>query len=164
MDHIDRILSITVSGVRPGEDSRIKTLISECGLTTEDITSEKLRHFLVARKGEEIVAVVGLEIAGKDALLRSLAVREPYRRQGVGAQLTRAIERYALSQAVETLYLLTMTAKPFFAGQGYGRTDRKAAPAAMQATREFQSLCPAAAACMRKSLSRKTTSSGLNQK
>ena len=159
MDHIDRILSITVSGVRPGEHSAIKTLISECGLTVEDITSDKLPHFLVARRGEEIVAVVGLEIAGKDALLRSLAVCEPYRRRGVGAKLTRAIERYAFSQAVETLYLLTMTAELFFAGQGYERTDRKAAPAAMQATREFQSLCPAAAVCMRKSLPGKTTSS-----
>jgi amino-acid N-acetyltransferase len=159
MDDIDQILSITVSGVRPGEHTLIKTLISECGLTTEDITAEKLRHFLLARKGDEIVGVVGLEIAGKDALFRSLAVCEPYRRQGIGAKLTQAIERFALSQAVETLYLLTMTAELFFAGQGYARTDRNAVPAAMQATQEFQSLCPATAVCMRKPIPRKTTNS-----
>ena len=159
MDDIDQILSITISGVRPGEHTMIKTLISECGLTVEDITPEKLRHFLLARRGDEIVGVVGLEIAGKDALFRSLAVCEPHRRQGIGAKLTQAIERYALSQAVETLYLLTMTAEVFFAGQGYERTDRNLASAAMRATREFQCLCPATAVCLRKHLPRKTVSS-----
>jgi len=155
MDDIDQILPVTISGVRAGEQSAIKALISESGLIIEDITAEKLRHFLLARKGDEIVGVVGLEIAGKDALLRSLVVRESYRVRGIAVKFTEAVERYALSQAVETLYLLTMTAERFFARQGYARTDRSTAPAAMQATREFQHLCPATAICMRKSIHRR---------
>jgi amino-acid N-acetyltransferase len=100
-----------------------------------------------------LTGVVGLELKNNNALLRSLAVIEPQRGKGLATQLVREIEKYARSQQVDTLYLLTLTAERFFAKRGYRKTDRKSAPAAIQETVEFSSLCPATAVCMKKHLS-----------
>jgi amino-acid N-acetyltransferase len=44
--------------------------------------------------------------------------------------------------------LLTTTAAPFFTRFGFTSAARDAAPAALRATAEFASLCPASAVCM----------------
>jgi amino-acid N-acetyltransferase len=154
MENMEKILAITLSGVRCGERMKIIDLLTASALHTADITEAMLRNFVVARKGDKIVGVIGLEIAGSDALVRSLAVHADFRHQGVAAMLTTAIERYGRSCGIDMLYLLTLTAEPFFAEQGYERSDRRAAPSGMQATREFQSLCPDTAVCMRKRIKR----------
>lgn len=145
---LNKILAVTFSGMRPEEESAVKDLIRTCHLTTQDLTPEMLRHFIVARKGDRVIGVIGLEFCGQDALLRSLAVAEDFRRQGIAARLTTFISRYAVSHGIGTIYLLTMTAKAFFAKQGYRETDRSQAPAGIQATREFKDLCPDTAVCM----------------
>ena len=48
--------------------------------------------------------------------------------------------------------LLTTTAASFFAKRGYRPLARDEAPAAVRATAEFRSICPASATCMGKSL------------
>ena len=149
---IDKLLAIAVSGIRPGEDARVKELIAKCGLHTEDITAGMLRHYIVARKGNLILGVVGLEPGGKACLLRSLAVDEAYRNQGIAVKLLASIEKYAKMMGVETLYLLTLTAEKFFAAAGYQRTDRESAPAEIKETAEFKTLCPDTAVCMCKTI------------
>jgi amino-acid N-acetyltransferase len=133
-------------------EPEIKQLLMECDLLHEDITGDHLQHFLVGRAGSELAAVVGLEIKGRSALLRSLAVAEKYRNRRIATKLVREIEEHARSLNVDTLYLLTMTAEAFFAKCGYQGTEREAAPAGIQTTAEFQSLCPASAVCMVKYL------------
>lgn len=99
-----------------------------------------------------MIGTVGLEVLGEAALLRSLAVSPDHRCKGVAEELVRAIESDAKSRRVETLYLLTLTAADFFARKGYRRTDRQQAPAALQDTTEFKSVCPASAVCMKKQI------------
>jgi amino-acid N-acetyltransferase len=53
---------------------------------------------------------------------------------------------------METLYLLTTSAAPFFRRHGYATMERDALPAAIQQTKEASRLCPATATCMRKPL------------
>ena len=48
--------------------------------------------------------------------------------------------------------LLTTTAEDFFVRRGYGVVGRDAAPAVVQKTTEFRSLCPDSAVCMMKHL------------
>jgi amino-acid N-acetyltransferase len=67
--------------------------------------------------------------------------------------LVHYIEEYAISQRVRHLYLLTTTADLFFARTGYQVIPRESAPAPIQETAEFQSICPASAVCMVKDLS-----------
>lgn len=144
--------TIFVSGIRPGEAGQIIALLAACGLVTDDLSPAMLKNFLVARSGGDICGVVGLEIRGGDALLRSLGVAKTHRTRGIGRKLVQSAERYARSRHVQTLYLLTLTAQGFFEKAGYSVIERASAPQAMQATGEFKCLCPDAAVCMRKDL------------
>lgn len=135
--------------------AEIKRLLAEADLHHEDITSSLLRHFLLGFNGSRLVAVVGLEIKTRSALLRSLAVDAKFRDRGIAAELVDKIESHAKSLNVKTLYLLTLTAERFFAKYGYQRVGRESAPAGIQATAEFQTLCPASAVCMIKHLANK---------
>lgn len=150
--NLDDVLSVTYSGIRPGEDTAVMELIRENGLHTKDLTTESLRHFIAARKGGSVIGVVGLEMGGETALLRSLSVQTPHRKQGIAASLVEAIERYARIMEVKALYLLTMTAQALFEKQGYRVIDCTHAPVGMQSTAEFVSLCPQSAVCMLKNL------------
>jgi amino-acid N-acetyltransferase len=98
------------------------------------------------------VGLVGLELHGCDALLRSLVVDPTSRTEGIGSQLVEHAENYARARGVESVYLLTTTAESFFARRGYARVDRRNAPESISTTREFSSICPASSAFMLKRL------------
>jgi len=142
------ILPTTFSGVRPGEETDVFGLITDAGLSTQDLDQAKLVHFIVARTGDTIIGTVGLEPAGEEALLRSLAVAENYRKQTIATRLVTAIEKYSRSHGITAMYVLTLDAADFFLKQGYRPTDRQAASAELQATEEFRTLCPATAQCL----------------
>lgn len=108
--------------------------------------------FVSLYEGEQLIGCVGLEIFEEYALLRSLAVETGSRGQGLGAQLLAAAEERAISRGVRIIYLLTSAAESFFARRGYVIGERSNAPAAIQQTSEFWSLCPSTAVCMNKRL------------
>lgn len=68
-----------------------------------------------------------------------------------------AAEESAREEGVETLYLLTLDAAPFFHRFGYADTDREAVPAGILETPEFSVLCPASAICLSKHLDNQGT-------
>ncbi len=127
-------------------------LLRDAGLPTDDLASTRATDFLVARAGERIAGAVALERQGDAALLRSLVVDPAYRRHGVGSKLVTAAEQRARALGIARLVLLTQTAEAFFARRGYEKIARADAPAALQASHEFATLCPASAVCMRKEL------------
>ena len=137
------------------DENKIMEVLAAGGLDHQDITPSHLQHFLVLKDDSHstLTGVVGLELKNNNALLRSLTVIEPQRSKGLATQLLKEIEKYARSQQVDTLYLLTLTAEHFFAKQGYRKIDRSSAPPAIQETAEFSRLCPATAVCMEKHLS-----------
>ena len=126
----------------PSNEQKIRSLLSAGDLHHEDIESNRLKHFLLAWDESRLIGVIGLEIQDRCALLRSLTVDSDYRNQGIASRLLGKIENHAVSLKLETLYLLTMTAESFFTKRGYQRTARDTAPAGIQATTEFQNLCP----------------------
>lgn len=132
---------------------QVKALLSACELPVDDITPGHMQHFITFWKETELAGVVGLEMLGQYALLRSLAVASDFRGLGIGTQLTTRIEEYALANQVKKLYLLTTTAEGFFAGLGYQAVDREALPEQVKTTTEFRTLCPDTAVGMTKSLS-----------
>jgi len=123
-------------------------------LPTADLTPALLQHFLAYGTPEDPVGVVGIELHGPVALLRSLAVAAHHRGTGLGRKLVAAAEARARSHGVQELCLLTTTAERFFERLGYQRAEREAAPASVRATSEFTTLCPASAVFMRKRLGR----------
>jgi amino-acid N-acetyltransferase len=132
--------------------SSVKQLLSESGLPIEDITAQHLQHFFGTASSLELEGLVGLELYGEVALLRSLAVASSRRGSGVGSGLVAHAERYARDQGVKSLYLLTTTAEQFFLRRGYARVPRDEAPAAIKGTQEFSGICPSSSAFMVKQL------------
>lgn len=136
---------------RPPE-AGVRRLLADCGLPDADLTPEHFEHFFGCGSERELEGVVGVELHGTDALLRSLAVAQSARGRGCGSALVAEAERYARTRGVTRMYLLTATAEPFFQKRGYARTPRESAPESLRTTREFAALCPASATFMLKAL------------
>ena len=65
------------------------------------------------------VGMIGLEIYGRSALLRSVVVDESLRGKGLGDLLTQKALSEARSRGVRNVYLFTMDRAPFFARYGF---------------------------------------------
>lgn len=143
---------MAIESASPMDEPWIRQLLKSCGLPQEDLHRDHFKHFLVYKEKGLILGVVGLEIHGRIALLRSLAVDGRHRHRGIASQLLGEIEDYGRSQDIEKFYLLTTSAAEFFAKRGYQKIDRKLAPPEIKATREFQDLCPESSVCLTKDL------------
>ena len=127
-------------------------LLDSANLPTGDLTDEHLEHFFFLGPRSAPFGLVGLEICGTDALLRSLVVAPEYRVSGSGSALVACAEDYARMHGIGSIYLLTTTAEEFFAHRGYGRIKRGEAPDSIRSTREYSGICPATSALMVKHL------------
>lgn len=126
---------------------KVRALLAENGLPYEDI-GEHINHFMLAWDNGTLVGTVGVELLGSDGLVRSLCVSSTYRNRGIASELCDRIEAYVRNTGVNRLYLLTTTAKDFFACRGYSVCSRESVPLTVQATAEFRFLCPCTAVCM----------------
>jgi amino-acid N-acetyltransferase len=106
----------------------------------------------VAEAGGKLVGVVGLELYGSSALLRSAAVEDGWRGSGVGRVLVERALDLARERRIEDVYLLTTTAEQYFPRFGFACVSRDAVAEEVRCSVEFQSACPASAVAMRKSL------------
>jgi amino-acid N-acetyltransferase len=131
--------------------SAVTRILGEAGLPCSDLTPAHLEHFFGCGSTGAPDGIVGLELYESVALLRSLAVSSKCRGRGCGAALVAHAELFAQSQGVREIYLLT-TAQRFFERLGYARALREGAPAAIQRTQEFSTLCPSGSAFMVKRL------------
>ena len=104
----------------------IEALLTGSHLPTTDV-AQHLGGFILARSEGQLVGTIAVERYGEVALLRSVCVHR--------------------------LYLLTTTAADYFARHGFETITRDQAPAAIQQTAEFRTLCPSSAVCMQKALS-----------
>ena len=130
----------------------VKHLLAGADLSSADMTPAHLAQFYGCGPEDKPDGIVGMEIYGDVALLRSLTVAAPRRRIGLGTALVEHAEQEALRQGVSTVYLLTTTAESLFLRLDYARVPREQAPSAIRATREFSDMCPASAAFMMKQL------------
>lgn len=128
------------------------SLLEASDLPAADLTPEHMQHFFYAGSASDPRALVGVEIHGTDALLRSLVVAPELRSSGLGSALVRRAESHARARGLRAMYLLTTTAEPFFAHRGYARLERADAPAGIRGSREFADICPASSVFMFKPL------------
>ena len=130
----------------PG-DPRFAAALADAGLPA---SAPGARCFALA-DGSGYGAIEG---DGPDRLLRSVIVSPNLRGEGVGARLVIALAEQARSSGAERLWLLTTGAADFFARLGWVVADRDDAPAAIRASDQFASLCPASATLMMRVLAR----------
>lgn len=130
----------------------VRALLATERLPASDLDERALERFLIWRDDSGVNGIVGLELYGDVALLRSLVVAQHARGNGAGAALTQAAENLAAELGAKQIYLLTTSAERFFSARGYGNIDRREAPPSIQGTTQFSALCPSTAVLMMKSL------------
>jgi amino-acid N-acetyltransferase len=126
-------------------------LLKQHALPVEGL-AEHLATALVARRDNRIIGSAAIEVYVGGGLLRSVAVDDAFRGQGLGQALTEAAFVAARNARVDTLYLLTTTAEQYFPKLGFERIPRDHVPAAVRTSVEFTSACCASATVMRKRL------------
>ena len=128
-----------------------KKLIASADLPTEDLDFKK--QFLIGYYEEDaLMATGGLEVFGTDAILRSLTVRMGSRNKSLGSGIVDDLLAKATEKGVDTIYLLTETAKEFFRKKGFEEISREDAPESVQASSEFSFICGDTAVCMKLAL------------
>lgn len=129
--------------------AEVARLLADSELPHSDV-EQHFDDFVLARSGESVVGVAGIERHGRVGLLRSVCVRRDFRRRGIAGRLCDLIESHARDIGIDELYLLTTTAEHFFAKRGFSPCARDLAPPSIRRTQEFRSLCPSSAVCMRR--------------
>lgn len=140
-------------------DGEVRALLAACDLPTGDLDTPVAGLELYGWRdaNDRLAAMVGLETAGRDVLLRSLAVDPAHRGRGLAALLLAFAEERAAASGFERIHLLTTSAVAYFANHGYKDGQRDDAPAAVRATAQFADLCPATAQYMTKAVTGKPT-------
>jgi amino-acid N-acetyltransferase len=134
----------------PAEKTDIKDiekLLQLSNLPFSDITESKI-DFIVAKDEDQMIGCIGLEKFGKNGLLRSFAVNDNLRNKGYGWQLYKKLLAYAVQSEIDTLHLLTNTAKDYFLKAGFVEANRDIAPETIKNSKEFSSLCPSTSTYM----------------
>ncbi|MBI2939398.1 MAG: GNAT family N-acetyltransferase [Chloroflexi bacterium] len=126
------------------ELAAIFALLARAGLPRDGLADHWMTT-LVAREGQTVVGSAAVELYGDSALLRSVAVEEAWRGQGLGQRLTRAALDLARRHEVRIVFLLTETACAFFTRFGFRRIARSEVAPVVQRSAEFaEAGCPCA--------------------
>jgi len=134
----------------------ILELLSASGLPTAGVEGH-IDNFLLTFLDGSLAACAGLERYGATALLRSVAVAERHRRQGLAGSLVSQLIGIARADGIESLLLLTVTRAGFFERFGFRTISRDEAPTAVLCSIQFQGACHASASVMRLDLDRPET-------
>jgi len=89
---------------------------------------ENVRDYFVVRQGERVIACAALHVSWLDlAEIKSLAVAEDSRKQGIGAQMVEVCLKEAKELGIATVFCLTY--KPaFFERFGFSQVDKMELP------------------------------------
>ena len=143
-------MTLHAEPARPHDLRGALDLLGRSELTEQDV-AERWGHYFVVREDDgRVVGVAGLEVHGEDGLLRSVAVDADYRGQGLAASLVEAAVERAERLELRAVYLLTTTARDYFARRGFADCPREEAPAAIRESWEFRTGCPSTAAFMKR--------------
>lgn len=107
-----------------------KALLAGEKLRTEDLGAAP-GFWLVAHESGQLVGGVGLEFGTDAALLRSLVVAPPLRRQGLGQALVEACAEESRKRGCTWLYAFSTEAPKFFLASGFRETTPDEVEAAL---------------------------------
>lgn len=130
-----------------GDLDAIKRLLVGSLLPSRDVGGGNQR-FIVASENGRIIGCAGLQVAGQDGLVRSMAVHWTRRNVGLGSRLHERLLFEAVLAGVRTLWVVTTTAEDFFAGHGFKKVAAADVPAELQASDEFTTFVPGGSTVM----------------
>jgi amino-acid N-acetyltransferase len=138
---------MVLRGAREGDLARMEELLDGVGLPTVGV-AQALGGFVVVEVDGAVVGVAGLEVHGRDGVLRSVAVAPSVQHAGLGRRLTERMLDDARRAGLRRVYLLTETAADYFPRFGFRRIAREDASAEVRGSVEFREACPASAVAM----------------
>lgn len=143
---------LTPHPLRAGERAALQAALAKAELPSTDVEEPGRLFWRFETRDEVPVGFGGLEIHGKDALMRSLVTLPPVRNRGVGTAMVAALEFEAQLNGCRSIWLITTTAADFYQRLGYARCERAVVPPAIRESAEFSTLCPASADVLMKRL------------
>lgn len=143
-------LSWKVEKVNEPEREAAGRLISACGLPREGLEEAEL--WCVKGDGRQLLGVAGLEIWGRQGLVRSVAVENDHRKARVGTSLVRHVVSQAREKGMRDVYLITESAPLFFEKLGFRAIGRSRVRGSVLKSVEFRGACPETAPVMRMDL------------
>jgi amino-acid N-acetyltransferase len=143
--------AVEIGRVREQDVPGLLALLENAGLPLDGVR-EHLETALVARDGTRVVGSAVLELYGEAVLLRSVAVAEALRGQGLGIRLTESALDLARARGCRRAFLLTETAGWFFPRFGFNVIRREQVPENVRASVEFATACPDSALVMEATL------------
>jgi amino-acid N-acetyltransferase len=145
-------MTLHAEPARPHDLRGALDLLGRSELTEQDV-AERWGHYFVVREDDgRVVGVAGLEVHGEDGLLRSVAVDIEYRGQGLAASLVEVAIDRAKRLGLRSVYLLTASARDYFARRGFADCPRQEAPEPIRQSWEFRLGCPSTAAFMKRAV------------
>jgi amino-acid N-acetyltransferase len=126
----------------------IAEMLKEAELPTEGLADFTASSYVVAEQDGVIVGAGGVEVYGKNGLLRSVVVRPGLQGKGLGGNIVGERLRWAAARGLRAVYLLTTTAPDFFEGAGFNVMSREELPIEVQGSKEFSEVCPVSATAM----------------
>jgi len=145
-------MTLRADPARPHDLRGALDLLGRSELTERDVAEGWGHYFVVREDDGRVVGVAGLELHGEDGLLRSVAVDPDYRGLGLAASLVEAAVERAQRVKLRAVYLLTTTARDYFARRGFADCPREEAPAGIRESWEYRSGCPSTAAFMKRTV------------
>lgn len=142
-------INITPANVEHKE--AVVSLLQSAGLPVKDLPHQ-LQNFYIAMNNGFVVGAIGLETYDRNGLLRSLVVKPEYQKMKIAAALVNEVENLGKSLGLNSIYLLTETAKDYFDRKGYEPIVREQAPESLKRSTEFSHVCPSTAILMKKTL------------
>ena len=103
----------------PADLPLIAELLGASGLSAASVRLDAGRYWLAWDQGMSLVGVVGLEVQGTAALLRSLAVDPRFRGRGHGVSLVRHAMKMAGESGCTDVYAYSTGATEFFVRCGF---------------------------------------------
>ena len=131
---------------RPDDESAVESLLGRLSLPRDGLRDFFPGAYVVAVEGSRLVGVAGLERHGHDGLLRSVAVEPRLQRTGLGAALVDERLAEARKQGLQSVSVLTTTAREYFLTKGFRDAPRDSVAPALAQSIGFSKACPGTAA------------------
>lgn len=126
----------------------IKELLQACSLPTVQI-EKHIQDFIVAEAQGSIIGTLGAVYDGNKALLRSFAVCEKKRKNGIGSRLINMMLKEMRKKGIKEVFLLTETAADYFIQLEFLEISRDIIPKILLIESGLDQACPCSSRCFK---------------
>jgi amino-acid N-acetyltransferase len=130
------VIRLRATPLAPFERDGLAAALRNAGQPYDDVGDPEVLFWRFETPQDVPVGFGGLEVHGRNALLRSIVILPVLQKSGFGRAVVATIEQEAQARRCEAIYLLTPDTL-FFSRQGYDLCRRSAVPKAVRTSKSF---------------------------